>query len=51
MENDLPIWKMFTDLEKKKQGPAVYLTLSGRARECVRDLKPEKISADDGIKK
>ena len=33
--NDLKIWQLFTDLPKAKQGPAVYLSLTGRARECV----------------
>ena len=50
-KGDLAIWQLYTDLDKKKQGPAVYLLLSGRARECVRDLKPEEIGAEDGVKK
>ena len=49
--NDVKIWQLFTDLEKKKQGPALYLTLSGRARECVRELTPEVIGGDDGVQK
>ena len=49
--NDVKIWQLFTDLEKKKQGPALYLTLTGRARECVRELTPEVIGGDDGVKK
>ena len=31
-KDDVEIWQMFTSLEKKKQGPAVYLSLTGRAR-------------------
>ena len=50
-KGDLAIWQLYTDLDKKKQGPAVYLMLSGRARECVRDLKIEDIGAIDGVKK
>ena len=50
-KSELAIWQLYTDLDKKKQGPAVYLLLSGRARECVRDLKPEEIGAEDGVKK
>ena len=49
--NDVKIWQLFTDLEKKKQGPALYLTLTGRACECVRELTPEVIGGDDGVKK
>ena len=47
--NDLKIWQLFTDLPKAKQGPAVYLSLTGRARECVRDLTPAQISAETGV--
>ena len=47
--NDLKIWQLLTDLPKAKQGPAVYLSLTGRARECVRDITPEQLSADDGV--
>ena len=51
--NDVKIWQLFTDLEKKKQSPALYLTLTGRARmrECVLELTPEVIGGDDGVKK
>ena len=50
-KNDLAIWQLYTDLENKRQGPAVYLVLSGRARECVRALMPEEIGAANGVKK
>ena len=49
--NDVKIWQLFTDLEKKMQGPALYLTSTGRARECVHKLTPEVIGEDDGVKK
>ena len=49
--NDVKIWQLFTDLEKKKQGSALYLTLTGRARECVPELTPEVIGGDDGVQK
>ena len=48
--NDVEIWQMFTELPAKKQGPAVYLSLKGRAREAVRDLSPIEIGDDDGLK-
>ena len=50
-KQDLSIWQLFTELEKVKQGPAVYLILKGNAREAVRDLKPEEIGAAGGVKK
>ena len=47
-KNDLEVWKLFTDTEKK-MGPAVYLTLTGHAREAVRDLKPADIGKETGL--
>ena len=48
-KNDLEAWKLSTDTEKKKMGPAVYLMLTGRAREAVRDLKPTDIGKGTGL--
>lgn len=50
-KQDMEIWQMFTDLDKKKQGPAVYLCLSGKARECARDIKPEDLGSVEGVAK
>ena len=49
-KEDLKIWEAYTDLKKKKRGPAVYLTLHGHARDCVRDFTPVEIGADTGLK-
>ena len=38
-----------TDLPKKKQGLAIYLTLSGKAREAVLELDIEKVNDDSGV--
>ena len=48
-KNDLEVWKLFTDTEKKKMSPAVYLILTGHAREAVRDLKPVDIGKQTGL--
>ena len=50
-KEDLKVWELFTELEKKKRGPAVYLTLKGNARDCARDLTIEDIGHDEGVKK
>ena len=34
-KKELEIWKAFTSIDKKKQAPAIFLTLSGQAREAV----------------
>ena len=48
--NDIGIWQLYTDLDKAKQGPAVYLSLSGKARDSIRDLKVEEIGHVNGVK-
>ena len=43
------IWQCVTDLEKKKQVPAIYLSLKGQARQCCDDIKVETLHSDSGI--
>ena len=50
-KQDLDIWQLYTDLDKKKQGPAVYLCLSGKAKKCARSLTMEELGANDGVAK
>ena len=50
-KEDLAVWELFTDLEKRKRGPAVYLSLTGNNRDIVRDLTVEEIGANEGVKK
>ena len=40
----------FSSLEKKKQTPAIFLSLSGQAREAVLDLGLDKLNDDNGVK-
>ena len=46
--NDVKVWSLFTDLDKKKIGPAVYLSLEGKAREVVREIDYAKLASDEG---
>ena len=46
---DMEIWELYTSLAKTRRGPALYLSLKGNARECVRGLTKEQISAEDGV--
>ena len=48
--DDLEIWELYTSLEKKKRGPALFLTLQGKAKTCVRQLTKDEISSDKGVK-
>ena len=47
---DVEVWEIYTELDKKKRGPAVYLQLQGNAREALRELKIAEIGTDDGLK-
>ena len=43
--------RLFTKEEKKRQGPAVYLSLQGNAREAVRIIDPKVLYTDNGYEK
>ena len=47
----MTVWQQFTDLDAKKQGPALYLSLNGKARECARSIATDVLGSDDGFKK
>lgn len=42
---------MYTDLNKCKQGPVVFLSLTGQTRDYVRDMQPQEIDQENGVKK
>ena len=48
---EVQIWQAVTDLEAKKQGPAIYLTLEGKARKCCSVISVAELSDDNGVKK
>ena len=48
---EIEIWQAFTDLDPNKQGPAIFLSLEGRAREAVLELQVKQISDKDGVSK
>ena len=48
-KKELEIWNIFTDLDKKKRGPAVYLTLEKKVKQAVSQLTPAEISTEDGL--
>ena len=50
-KTDVEVWKALTNDGKTKQGPALYLSLKGDAREAVRAINISDISANDGIDK
>ncbi|XP_016523030.1 uncharacterized protein LOC107835207 [Poecilia formosa] len=48
-KNEIEIWRLVTDLDKKKQALAVTLSLSGRARESALEIAAEHLNDDTGI--
>ena len=38
-----------TDLEKDKQGPAIYLSLDEKIRKTCSDIKVKDLNSDDGV--
>ena len=46
---EIKIWQRFTNLDPKKQGPAIFLTLEGTAREAVLEIDVDDISSDAGV--
>ena len=47
----MTIWQAFTDLDKKKQGPALLLSLEDEAQDAALSLSQAEITSDDGVKK
>ena len=46
---EVDIWKCVTELDAKKQAPAIYLALEGQAKRCCGDIKVEELNKDDGV--
>ena len=48
-KKEIKTWWMFTSLEKKKQAPAIFLTLKGQAHEAILGLDPNTLPVDSGV--
>ena len=46
---EIKIWQCVTELEKKKQGPTIYLALEGKVRKACEDIDVKALNADDGV--
>ena len=49
MEKGNKFWKTFTDRDAKKQGPAICLSLTGKAREAALELSVENLNSDTEV--
>ena len=45
-KNDVEVWQAFAKEKPRQQGPAVYLSLKGRAREAVRGISINDLKKD-----
>ena len=43
---EINIWQTFTDINIKKQGPVVFLTLEGKARKSILELDVKDINCN-----
>ena len=48
-KKEIKLWKTFTDLDAKKQGPAICLSLTGKACEAALELSVENLNSDTGV--
>ena len=48
-KKEIKIWRALTTLTPEKQGPCLYLSLKGKAREAALELDIEAIKGEDGI--
>ena len=47
---EIKVWQKLTDLSIGKQGPAILLSLEGKARDTVLELEIDDVAADGGVK-
>ena len=49
-KNELEIWQLVTDLEKKKQALAITSSLTGKDCEAALNIKAEDVNSDEDMK-
>ena len=50
-KREIEMWQAFTNLVPKKQCPAIFLTLQGKAREAALEIEIKDLTDDQGVKK
>ena len=48
-KQEIAVWRLVTDLEQKRQGPAVTLTLVGQARAKALEIDVDDLNKDSGL--
>ena len=49
-KNEIALWELVTDLDVKKRGLALALSLQGKPREVALEIDPAKLNTDNGVK-
>ena len=49
-KKEIRIWEAFTSLPEEKRAPAIFMTLSGEAKEAVLNMNIEALTDKTGIK-
>ena len=47
---EIDIWQGFTKEDETKQGPAIFLSLTGKTQQAGRNIAPALIKSKDGVK-
>ncbi|CAG2191494.1 unnamed protein product [Mytilus edulis] len=50
-KNEVKMWQLVTDLDKKKRGLALALSLQGKPREVALEVDPSDLNVDEGVDK
>jgi hypothetical protein len=48
-KNEIEMWRLVTDLDKRKQALAVALSLTGKAREVALEIDADELNRNDGL--
>ena len=48
-KSNVEVWQLYTKEDKCRQGPAVYLSLKGKARDAVRGMSKDDLKKDNGF--
>lgn len=48
-KHEVQVWKAFTNIEPRKQGPAVFLSLTGSARDAAHEIPVDTLDSDTGL--
>ena len=50
-KKEIDFWQIATEVKEEKQGTQLFLSLTGKSREAVRELSKEELIGKDGVKK